>query len=329
MVNVAFLALVLLCHGGLLSLTDAAACDPRLPHCRDEPVGTGAACKPFWLIPGKANDCTKPSTKKLLTIDASSVVITPNPVKLPGCFTISMKIDVQQADIPRSFLAKVEYNWFNLPQFSSLPCQNASANGCGGYGNNCYYCDICRNLESIGEKSKSKSQLVGQFKDIDCPQKAGGYTLKREFCFNDFSDLDKDKDCQLDILQNAQGGTYKDSVKTLQQLGYGTVISKFTLAYNATTDQGHNKAKKEAEIESTIDTELEKKRQEKNWALDDQQYQTFRNWYIQYRKDTWHKQDYLPWLLYYNEIGCMTVSFDVCDKQPTPAATGASSFQCQ
>lgn len=78
----------------------------------------------------------KPSSKKLVSIDASSVVISPNPVKLPGCFTISMKVDVQQSDIPKSFLAKVEYNWFNLPQFSSLPCQNASANGCGGGGNN-------------------------------------------------------------------------------------------------------------------------------------------------------------------------------------------------
>lgn len=67
------------------------------------------------------------------------------------------------------------------------------------------------------------------------------------------------------------------------------MVSKFTLAHNATTDQQHNKAKKEADIEATIDTELEKKRVENGWALNDRQYKTFRNWYIQYRKDTWHK----------------------------------------
>jgi hypothetical protein len=184
-------------------------------------------------------------------------------------------------------------------------------------------------LEEL-DKGGTKSQLVGQFKNIDCPQKAGPYILKREFCFNDFSDFDKDKDCKLDFLQNNQAGTnYKDAVKNLQQLGYGTVVSKFILSYNATRDQQQNKRTKEAEIAKQIDAELEKKREENHWALDDDQYKKFRDWYIDYRKNTWHKMDYLPWLLYYNEIGCMTVSFDVCDKQPTPASTGASSFQCQ
>jgi len=311
------------------SLTDAAACDPRLPRCRDSAPAASPDCKPFWLIPGKANDCTKPSSKKLLTIDPSSVVISPNPVKLPGCFTISMKVSVQQADVPRSFLSKVEYYWNNVPQFSSLPCQNSSANGCGGYGNNCVYCDICHNLQEI-DKNSNKPQIANQFKDIDCPQKSGDYFLKKEFCFNDFSEFDKDHDCKLDFLQNGQAGSnYKDAFKNLQQIGYGTVTAKFILSYNATPEQQKNMDKKLNDIAKSIDQELEKKRQEKQWALDNEQYQTFRDWYIQYRKDTWHKQDYLPWLLYYNEIGCMTVSFDVCDKQPTPAATGASSFQCQ
>jgi len=240
-----------------------------------------------------------------------------------------MKVSVQQADVPRSFLSKVEYYWNNVPQFSSLPCQNSSANGCGGYGNNCVYCDICHNLQEI-DKNSNKPQIANQFKDIDCPQKSGDYNLKKEFCFNDFSEFDKDRDCKLDFLQNGQAGSnYKDAFKNLQQIGYGTVTSKFILSYNATPEQQKSMDKKLNDIAKSIDQELEKKRQEKQWALDNEQYQTFRDWYIQYRKDTWHKQDYLPWLLYYNEIGCMTVSFDVCDKQPTPAATGASSFQCQ
>jgi len=307
-----------------------AACDPRLPHCKDQGSSSGPRkdCKPFWLIPGKANDCTKPSKNKLLSIDANSVTITPNPIKLPGCFTLNMKVDVQQVDVPKNFFAKVEYNWWNLPQFSSLPCQNSSANGCGGYGNNCYYCDICNSLQDV-DKVSGKSTIVSQFKSLSCPKKAGPYNFKREFCFNDFSDLDKDNDCQFDILQNGQAAeNYKDALKNLKQAGYGTVVAKFTLSYNATDTQVDKKKSKEGEIEKTIEKELEAKRKENNWAVDDKQYITFRNWYVQYRKDTWHKQEYLPWLLYYNEIGCMTVSFDVCDKQPTPASSGASAFQC-
>jgi len=241
-----------------------------------------------------------------------------------------MKVDIQQSCLEsvKSYFAKVEYNWGTLPQFSSLPCQNASANGCGGYGNNCFYCDICNSLQDV-DNSDSKSSIVSQFKDMKCPDKSGPYTLKREFCFNDFNDLDKDKDCKLDFLQNGQAGeSYQDALKNLQKLGYGTVVAKFTLSYNATGDQAIKKKSKEAEIEKTIDAELETKRKENNWAVDDQQYIVFRTWYVGYRKNLWHKNEFLPWLLYYNEIGCMTVSFDVCDKQPTASASGANAFQC-
>uniref|UniRef100_A0A915K8S3 Uncharacterized protein n=1 Tax=Romanomermis culicivorax TaxID=13658 RepID=A0A915K8S3_ROMCU len=100
---------------------------------------SGEACKPFYLIPGKAMDCsTKDFSSKILSIDPSSVTISPNPVKLPGCFTIRMNVNMLPLpqDFSRSYVSKVEFNWWNLPQFSSLPCQNQSSNGCGGYGNN-------------------------------------------------------------------------------------------------------------------------------------------------------------------------------------------------
>jgi len=306
-----------------------AACDPRLPHCSgSSSKGSGRKdCPPFWLIPGKANDCTK-SSQKLLSVDPNSVSISPSPIKLPGCFTLSMKVTVNKVDVPKSYFAKVEYNWWNLPQFSALPCQNASADGCGGYGNNCYYCDICNNLQNL-HSSSSKSTIVNQFRNLKCPDKPGTYDFKREFCFNDFSDLDKDSDCKLDFLEDANTGeSYQSALKHLKKLGYGTVVAKFTLAYNSTNDQAVKKKTREAQIVKTIQSELEAKRKEKGWALDDKQYTTFRNWYVQYRKDTWHKQEYLPWLLYYNQVGCLTVSFDVCDKQPTKSASGASGYQC-
>jgi len=304
------------------------ACDPRLPHCSQSQSGGKKVCDPYWLITGKASDCSNPSAKKLISVDPDSVSISPNPIKLPGCFTISMKANIQQIDGPKNFFAKVEYTWGKVPQFNTLACQNASSNGCDGYGNNCYYCDICNSLQKL-DQSGSKNTITSQFKKMSCPEKAGPYDFKREFCFNDFSDLDKDNNCRFDFLENGNNDKgYQEALESLRSSGFGTVTAKFTLASNATGEQIEKKKTKEAQLEATIERELESKRTENNWAVDDQQYITFRDWYIKKRKDTWHKQDYLPWLLYYNQVGCITVNFDVCDKQPVPATSGANALQC-
>lgn len=63
---------------------------------------------------------------------------------MPGCFTIeinNIKILENDGTIPNSFFGKVEYQWMNIKDFSELKCQNASNNGCGGYGNN-WFVDI-------------------------------------------------------------------------------------------------------------------------------------------------------------------------------------------
>lgn len=67
------------------------------------------------------------------------------------------------------------------------------------------------------------------------------------------------------------------------------MVAKFTLAYNATSDQEAKKINKEAELEQTVDADLTGKRLENKWAMNDDQYISFRNWYVQYRKDRWHK----------------------------------------
>lgn len=37
-----------------------AACNPKLPNCRDDGAQGGQPkCNPFYLIPGKANECSK------------------------------------------------------------------------------------------------------------------------------------------------------------------------------------------------------------------------------------------------------------------------------
>lgn len=44
----------------VLSVELEAGCDPRLPNCRsDSGLGQQQKCNPFYLIPGKANECSK------------------------------------------------------------------------------------------------------------------------------------------------------------------------------------------------------------------------------------------------------------------------------
>ncbi|KAK6046681.1 hypothetical protein COOONC_15814 [Cooperia oncophora] len=65
--------------------------------------------------------------------------IKPDVVRLPGCFTLEIKnlrVKDDSDAIGNSFFAKAEYQWWNVKDFSNLRCQNASNNGCGGYGNN-------------------------------------------------------------------------------------------------------------------------------------------------------------------------------------------------
>jgi len=135
--------------------------------------------------------------------------------------------------------------------------------------------------------------------------------------------LDEDHNCQIDLLEKAgeELGSYKSAFQALQQLGYGTVIAKFTLAHNATAPQEEKKRVKEEEITGVWTKELEQRRS--TWDVGNGHFEKFREWYIQYQKDLWHKNKYLPWLVFTNEMACLSVTFDVCDKEPTPV--GGSS----
>uniref|UniRef100_A0A914WBG2 DUF7753 domain-containing protein n=1 Tax=Plectus sambesii TaxID=2011161 RepID=A0A914WBG2_9BILA len=279
--------------------------------------------KDIWLIPGKADDsCTRPGAKRVLEIDTSTVVIKPDVVKLPGCFTVEIN-NVHVLDNPEalgnSFFGKAEYQWWNLKEFSDLKCQNASNDGCGGYGNNCYYCDVCESLTELESKGMrgEAAKLASQFKGINCPQRPGFYSFRKEFCFNDWSAFDEDGDCKFDFFQSSEKlRDYKSALASLQQIGFGTVVAKFKLAYNATGNVLSKRANKERQIEQTVLAELEERR--RTWDVNNGQFEKFRDWYIEYRKNLWHKDDYLPWLLYENEVACLRVTFDVCDHQPTP-----------
>ncbi|PAV63664.1 hypothetical protein WR25_07783 isoform B [Diploscapter pachys] len=217
-------------------------CDILDPECRAKyrsgfryndlrrKVNSRCNYEDIWLIPGRADaSCTHPNAKKILEINPSQVHIKPEVVKFPGCFTLEIK---------------------NLKDFSNLKCQNQSNNGCGGYGNNCYYCDICESLQKI-DSSGDQTSLASQLKGINCPQHPGFYTFRKEFCFNDWSAFDTDGDCEMDFLAGDRGD-YKGALASLQQVGYGSVIAKIRLAFNATGAVERKKRIKEAQIEETV-----------------------------------------------------------------------------
>ncbi|KAK5978095.1 hypothetical protein GCK32_016461, partial [Trichostrongylus colubriformis] len=175
-----------------------------------------------WLIPGRADvSCTRPGAKRVIEINPGQIHIKPDVVRLPGCFTLEIK-NLRIKDDPdvigNSFFAKAEYQWWNVKDFSNLKCQNASNNGCGGYGNNCYYCDVCHALAEIerGDMDMSES-IASQLRGIKCPQRPGSYTFRKEFCFNDWSAFDSDGDCEMDFLQGDKGD-YRGALATLQQV---------------------------------------------------------------------------------------------------------------
>ncbi|KAL3994042.1 hypothetical protein ACH3XW_20110 [Acanthocheilonema viteae] len=273
--------------------------------------------KNVWLIPGKADaSCSRPGAKKILEVDPRQVIIHPKIIKLPGCFNVEIKnirvLDSRDA-IGNSFFAKVEYQWWNVKDFANLKCQNASSNGCDGYGNNCYYCDICESLHHLQEENR-KTALMDQLKGISCPKHPGFYTFRKEFCFNDWSAFDSNGDCQIDFFQGDKFSDYRSALSSLQQIGYGTVVAKLRLAANATSEIAERKRIKEALIEEAIRKELEERR--RTWNIGNEQFEKFRLWYTNYRKDTWHREEYLPWLLYENEISCIRLTFDVCERIP-------------
>ncbi|CAP27332.2 Protein CBG07012 [Caenorhabditis briggsae] len=272
----------------------------------------------IWLVPGRADaSCTRPGAKKVLDINPNQVHIKPDVVRFPGCFTLEIK-NVKVKDLPEaldnSFFAKAEYQWWNVKDFSNMKCQNASNNGCGGYGNNCFFCDVCESLTNLEqEEAEQSNTLAGQLKGINCPQRPGFYTFRKEFCFNDWSAFDADGDCEMDFLQGDRGD-YKSALGSLQQVGYGSVIAKIRLAFNATGAILRKRQLKEEQIEETVAKELEERR--RTWDVNNGQFDKFSQWYIEYRKNLWHKDDYLPWLLYENEISCLKLTFDVCERPP-------------
>ena len=174
----------------------------------------------------------------------------PEIIKLPGCFELEMEVSLLEgiADLPPGFLSKLEFQWWNFPKFAQSKCQEQERNGCGGYGNNCFYCDICNQLEKLDTATvdPEHDELLQQVKGFQCPTKIGRYRYRRRFCLNDWAVLDEDGDCELDFIDKGVDGDYRQIWESLRQIGFGSVIGRFHLSHNATTEQFFKKRQQEA-----------------------------------------------------------------------------------
>lgn len=65
------------------------------------------------------------------------------------------------------------------------------------------------------------------------------------------------------------------------------MVAKLRLAANATGEIAERKRIKEELIEETIRKELEERR--RTWNVGDEEFGKFQLWYVNHRKDVWHK----------------------------------------
>lgn len=295
---------------------------------RDTRAASDCDYPPIWLIPGTADtSCTRDVSfsRSVFDIHESTVKITPEFIQLPGEFNIHFEASLKEgiANIPSQYLAKAEYSWLNFPDMQNLKCQETDPNGCGGYGNNCVYCDLCNELEELDSSSVKPrfQQFVQQVRGMKCPEKIGRYRYRRSFCLNSWRAFDEDGDCKLDFVRDLSGD-YRRVFRALRQDSWGTLEAKFHLSHDATLEQQQKKEAFQADVRRNITANFERAFQGR--PIPQQRIERrFRQ-----RVNAWHKKFYLPWLAYENQVSCLKVSFDVCDKQPVPSTQWGRKWEC-
>lgn len=85
----------------------------------------------------------------------------------------------------------------------------------------------------------------------------------------------------------------------------GTIVARLRLAYNATKEIAQKRALKEKQIEEMITRELEEKR--RTWDVTNGEFQRFQKWYINYRKNLWHKLVYSSILIIFQGISLTVI----------------------
>jgi hypothetical protein len=301
--------------------------------------GEGKKMTRFYIIPKQTQSCLPSYKEEAIYIDPDQFSITNSQDKsvvleFPGCVDIKAQVQLLKP-LPSNLMMYDEWQWLQAPpngNFSDLACKNTSANGCGGVGNRCFYCDACNQLDSV-----QTDHSVRQTDRFNCPTTTGIYQYRNKLCINDWGDLDKNGDGEPDFLSDAQFQDYKNLLDVLQVKGYGTMRLRFMLAHNATETQEEVKKRQEEYITQAIqlipDDEFQRQldrlaqlgwRPSNSGGSQQQRRQSARADYAQYRVDTWHRVYWLPRLLQENLMACVTVAFDVCDRRPNPSRVSSN-----
>jgi len=232
-------------------------------------------------------------------------------LQFPGCFVLKAEVQLLQ-ELNTNMFGNIQFQWTSLPQVNNLKCEKQEQNGCGGVGNNCYYCDICKGIVQLQEDKHIKRQ-----DEFHCPTKPKIYRLERQFNISDWSGLDENHNGVIDFLEDDNLQKVRDYLKAINVVGFGTLSIQFQIATNATSAQ---QTAKHAE-EMRIRADVARKYQFNQKSPDSVRREADSE--VHY----WHRNSYLPWLLKTNQVACVTFFFDICLNEPSPFNL-QSSFQC-
>jgi len=274
--------------------------------------------KTFWLIPRDPVSCLMSDRSEVIYVDKDKVSVQDcntgsRTLQFPGCTKLRAEIQLLQ-DLTTNLFANIQFQWQSLPQANNLKCEKSESNGCGGVGNNCYYCDICKSIVSIQNDPRLRIQQQDQFQ---CPTKPKIYKMEKTLDVKDWHGLDENNNGVIDFLEDGNFQNIRDYLKSIDATGFGTLVINFQLATNATSAQQQQKASEELRIRNDV----ARKYASGQKSADE----------IQAEQDSevsyWHRNSYLPWLIKVNQVGCVNFIFDICLNQPQ-ATNVQSSYQC-
>lgn len=286
----------------------------------------------FYLIPRTANEC---ASNRIMYIDPGDFIVRNSKtnskvLEFPGCFNVDAKMLLSE-DLPQNLITYVQWQWKQAPpgtNFNNLGCKNRKANGCGGVGNKCFYCDSCNDLSRYNQENRNR-----KYPEFECPQLPGVYSYKtrRPICVDEWGELDKNNDGEPDFVNDPQYADYRRFLDSLGLDGFGTVKMNFLLLSNATLSQ-----------QRLMDLQIQNMQRRYQSASIDSIRQELRNLrvgqvipgqerqkIIQITKNRIHRQ-FLQEAKQSqsNRLACLEVEFDVCDKPPSPQRAGSGGSVC-
>jgi len=281
----------------------------------------------FYIVPKSSEKCQDFGGSPYINVDPTKLdLLNSNDhrsivLQFPGCMDIRAQVEILQP-LPSFLIAYGEWSWLEAPagaDFSQLNCKNASSDGCGGFGNKCYYCDACNELQS----AEMKSTIVRDYA-FKCPNKTGVYEYRDQICIKDWGDLDKNHDGEPDFLNDPQFKDYKRLLDVAQVRGYGTMQLHFKIAH-AGPDGVKMMAIRDQVGGLSDDTIQQMATDGSNgWVPKipaSSSVDKLRADYISFleKKQGLGGRKWLAKMVAQNTLACDTVEFDVCDRPPSYA----------